>query len=76
MKAIKVRIPAALDAAAAAEAKRLRISKSELVRRGLAVVLSGDPVAPDEDPWRYMAGFGSDGVSVVPGEIDRLVSER
>jgi hypothetical protein len=73
MKAITITIPEELDAEAAAEAKRLGISKSELIRRGLAAVLSGEPAPPGGDPWRSMAGFGSEGSSAGPGDVDRVV---
>jgi Arc/MetJ-type ribon-helix-helix transcriptional regulator len=75
MKTISITIPDELDAEAAAEAKRRGISKSELIRRGLAAVLpdSSEPVA---DPWRELAGFGSEGVAAEPGEIDRVVYDE
>ena len=73
MKAITITIPDDLDAEAAAEAKRLGISKSELIRRGLASVLPTAPDEPDQDPWRSLAGFGSDNVSTAPGDVDRVV---
>jgi hypothetical protein len=75
MKAITITIPEELDAEAAAEAQRLGISKSELIRRGLSAVLPGDPAPSGRDPWRSMAGYGSEGVSAAPGDIDRVVYE-
>lgn len=70
-------MPEELDAQASAEALRLGISKSELIRRGLAAVLSAEMPAerPDtnSDPWMAMAGFGLTGVSAEPGEIDDVV---
>lgn len=75
MKAITITIPEELDAEAAAQAKRLGISKSELIRRGLAAVLSGHPAPSGADPWRSMAGFGSERASAAPGDIDRVVYE-
>ena len=74
MKTITITIPDELDAEAAAEAKRLGISKSELIRRGLTTLLPDrDLEAVAGDPWRRLAGFAS-GVAVAePGEIDRVV---
>jgi hypothetical protein len=72
MKAITITIPEDLDAAAAAEAKRRGISKSELIRRGLAAVLPQRDDVPD-DPWHRLAGFADDAVATEPGEIDRVV---
>ena len=74
MKTITITIPDELDAEAAAEAKRRGISKSELIRRGLAAVLpEQDTGAAEEDPWRRLAGFAAPDASVEPGEIDRVV---
>ena len=72
VKTITITIPEELDARAAAEAKRLGTSKSELIRRGLSAVLPSvdEPVAHD-DPWTALAGRGPSGVSVAPGDIDR-----
>lgn len=76
VKAVTITIPEELDQRAAAEARRRGISKSELFRRGLAAVLP-EPVGDAEaNPWRSLAGFGSDGVSVEPGEIDDVVYGR
>ena len=77
MKAVTITMPEELDAEAAAEARRLGISKSELIRRGLAAVLP--EASPDASPetsknlWYELAGFGSKGISVEPGEIDEVV---
>ncbi len=73
MKAITITIPDDLDTEAAAEAKRLGISKSELIRRGLAAVLPEREIEPDEDLWRRLAGFAGAGLSTEPGDIDRIV---
>jgi len=75
VKAITITIPEDLDAEAAAEAKRLGISKSELIRRGLAAVLPEREIEPDDDPWRRLAGFARPGLSADPGDIDRVVYE-
>jgi Arc/MetJ-type ribon-helix-helix transcriptional regulator len=73
MKTITVTIPEDLDERAAAEARRKGISKSELIRRGLGAVLPPAAEAPEENPWRSLAGFGADGISAAPGEIDDVV---
>ena len=73
MKAVTITIPEELDAEAAAEARRLGISKSELIRRGLAAVLPAERLDTGTDPWIELAGFGGDGLSVEPGEIDTVV---
>jgi len=70
VKAITITIPEELDAAAAVEAARLGISKSALIRRGLAAVLPSPP-ADTDDLWVDLAGFGPTGVVVEPGDIDR-----
>ncbi|MYB25353.1 MAG: ribbon-helix-helix protein, CopG family [Acidimicrobiia bacterium] len=72
VKAVTITIPAELDAEAAAEARRLGISKSALIRRGLEAVLPSDRLDTGSDPWRDLAGFGSRGLSVAPGEIDTV----
>ncbi len=72
MKAVTITMPADLDAEAAAEARRLGISKSELIRRGLAAVLPERPAA-SRNLLLELAGFGDPDVSVEPGEIDRVV---
>ena len=73
VKAVTITIPAELDAEAAAEARRLGISKSELIRRGLAAVLPEGRIDAGGDPWSDLAGFGAKGISVGPGEIDEVV---
>ncbi len=73
MKAVTITIPEELDAEAAAEARRLGISKSELIRRGLAAVLPAERFDTGADPWSDLAGFGGEGLSVAPGEIDAVV---
>ncbi|MDE0653395.1 MAG: ribbon-helix-helix protein, CopG family [bacterium] len=73
MKAVTITIPEELDAEAAAEARRLGISKSELIRRGLAAVLPTERLDTSIGPWSDLAGFGSEGISVEPGEIDTVV---
>ncbi len=73
VKAVTITIPAELDAEAAAEARRLGISKSELIRRGLSAVLPAGRIDAYGDAWRDLAGFGSRGISVQPGEIDEVV---
>ena len=75
VKTVTITIPEDLDARAAAEARRRGISKSELIRRGLDAVIPADAVEPEPeaDAWRSLAGFASENLSVVPGEIDRVV---
>ena len=73
MKAITITIPDELDAEAAAEAKRLGISKSELIRRGLAALLPDRGIDTEGDPWLGLAGFASGDTTAEPGEIDRVV---
>lgn len=73
MKAVTITMPEELDAQAAAEARRLGISKSELIRRGLAAVLPAAESEPTGNILLDLAGFGSPGISVEPGEIDKIV---
>lgn len=73
MKTIAVTISEDLDRQAAVEARRRGISKSELIRRGLATVLPKPAVEAESDPWRTLAGFGSEDLSTEPGEIDEVV---
>ena len=73
MKAVTITMPEELDAQAAAEARRLGISKSELIRRGLVAVLPAVESESSNDLWYELAGFGDPGVSVEPGEIDEIV---
>ena len=73
VKAVTITMPEELDAEAAAEARRLGISKSELIRRGLAAVLPVSRPEPVKNMWLQRAGFGSKGISVKPGEIDEVV---
>ncbi len=73
MKAVTITMPEHLDAEATAEARRLGISKSELVRRGLAAVLPAAKSEPGDNEWLELAGFGEVGVSIEPGEIDEAV---
>lgn len=73
VKAITITIDEDLDARAAREATRRGISKSELIREGLATVLPDAGVDADTDPWSDLAGFGPAGLSSKPGEIDDVV---
>lgn len=73
MKTITITIPDELDAEAAAEAKRLGISKSELIRRGITALLPVHDLEADDDSWRRLAGFASKDTTAEPGEIDRVV---
>ena len=73
VKAVTITMPEELNDQAAAEARRLGISKSELIRRGLAAILPADGSDAGENLWLELAGFGSKGISVEPGEIDEVV---
>jgi Arc/MetJ-type ribon-helix-helix transcriptional regulator len=73
MKTITITIPDELDAEAAAEAKRRGISKSELIRRGLAHLLPNQDIRPADNPWRRLAGFAGQELTTEPGEVDRVV---
>jgi hypothetical protein len=73
VKTVTITIPEELDSEAAAEARRLGISKSELIRRGLAAVLPAERLDTEADPWVDLAGFGGEGLSVEPGEIDAVI---
>ena len=73
VKAVTITMPEELDAEAATEAKRLGISKSELIRRGLTAVLPAARPEPSRNMWLERAGFGSKGISVEPGDVDEVV---
>ncbi len=73
VKAVTITMPEELDAEAAAEARRLGISKSELIRQGLAAILPAGKPEQRKDIWYELAGFGEPGISVEPGEIDEIV---
>lgn len=73
MKTVTITMPEEMDERAAAEARRLGISKSELIRRGLVGLLPQAIDASESDPWRSLAGFGSSDLAVQPGEIDDVV---
>lgn len=73
VKTITITIPEDLDERAAAEARRRGISKSELIREGLGSVLTPALRESGEDPWRSLAGFGAEEISVRPGEVDNVI---
>jgi hypothetical protein len=73
MKTITITITEELDAEAAAAAKRLGISKSELIRRGLAALLPPRDLDAEGDPWRRLAGLAWADAAAGPGDIDRVV---
>lgn len=73
MKMITVTLPWDLDARASQEAKRRGISKSELVRRGLAIMLAEAPLdSSDLRLWTTFAGFGPEGLSVTADAIESV----
>lgn len=73
MKTITITIPDELDAEAVREARRRGISKSELFREGLSLLLPSVPAEDTGDLLRVLAGFGPPGVSSEPGELDEVV---
>jgi hypothetical protein len=73
VRSITITIPDALDRAAAAEAKRRGISKSELIRLALSRVLSEEATGDDRDVWVDLAGLGSYTITTSPGDIDEVV---
>lgn len=73
VKTISITIDEHLDHAARLEARRRGISKSELMRRGLLHMLQDSEPAETGDPWTTLAGFGPEGLSIAPGEIDDIV---
>ena len=73
MKAVTITMPEELNAQAAAEARRLGISKSELIRRGLAAVLPVERPGASKNLLIELAGFGEPGISIDPDEIDDIV---
>lgn len=73
MKTVTITIPEELDAQAAREARRRGISKSELFREGLSLLLPAHNDEEGPDLLRALAGFGPPGLSSEPGEIDEVV---
>ena len=73
VKTITITITEDLDSRAAAEARRRGISKSELIREGLGAVLGPESAGDEGDLWQSLAGFGAQGLSAEPGEIDDAV---
>lgn len=72
VKTITITITEELDVAAATEARRRGISKSEFIRLGLEALLPAD-LEPVKDPWLALAGFADPGLSAAPGDIDDVV---
>lgn len=73
MKTITITITEELDAAAAAEARRRGLSKSELIRLSLTSVLTAKPAQRGANTWLELAGFGTPGLTVEKGEVDDAV---
>jgi hypothetical protein len=73
MKTITITITEELDAAAAAEARRRGLSKSELIRLSLSSVLTANPPQHSGNTWIDLAGFGNPDLTVDKGEIDETV---
>lgn len=79
VKTITITIPEDLDGRAVEEARRRGVSKSELIREGLQFVLprpgegNAGPEKCDRDLWHSLAGFGADGISSRPDEVDEIL---